>query len=81
MEVRDKKNMEYKKFLSDAGADDYTEYFIRSRSFALIDEFLNRGREKYTEAQLLPKGILLGKISLGAAMFFLGELWMGILRF
>lgn len=62
MEVRDKKNMEYKKFLSDAGADDYTEYFIRSRSFALIDEFLNRGREKYTEAQLLPKGILLGKI-------------------
>ncbi len=48
--------------LADMGLDNYTEYFISSGSFALIDNYLNRDIEKYEIAELTPKGILMGRI-------------------
>lgn len=50
------------KKLFNMGFIDYTEYFICSRSFALIDLYLKRNKEKYTLSELIPKGILLGRI-------------------
>ena len=61
-DVQERRESEYRKFLSDIGTDNYTDYFIRSRSFAIIDEYLNHGIEKYTEPELIPKGVLLGRI-------------------
>ena len=48
--------------LSDMGFLYYTSYFISSRAFVLIDAYLNHGTEKYAALQLLPKGILIGRI-------------------
>ena len=50
------------KRLSEMGFVGHTEYFVCSRCFALIDLYLNKGAEKYTVTELLPKGILLGRI-------------------
>ena len=48
--------------LADMGFTGYTEYFISSRAFALIDLDLNRNAEKYALTELTPKGILIGRI-------------------
>lgn len=56
--------------LSDMGFADYTEYFTDSRSFALIDLYLNRDKEKYASRELIPKGILLGRIPGWSGNFF-----------
>ena len=51
-----------RKKLTEMGFIGHTEYFVCSRCFALIDLYLNRGAEKYTVTELLPKGILIGRI-------------------
>ncbi len=48
--------------LGEMGFGNYTEYFVCSRCFALIDSYLNQGKEKYGISGLLPRGILLGDI-------------------
>ncbi len=48
--------------LRDMGFSEYTEYFICSRSFVLIELYLKRGSQKYSLPELTPKGILLGRI-------------------
>lgn len=45
-----------------AAGSSYTEYFSYVRSFVIMEEYLGRGKEKYTAKQLKPKGILLGAI-------------------
>lgn len=59
--VVERKEMLRKK-LAEMGFTGHTEYFVCSRCFALIDLYLNKGAEKYTVTELLPKGILLGRI-------------------
>lgn len=59
--VADRKEMLLKK-LVEMGFIGHTEYFVCSRCFALIDLYLNKGAEKYRITELLPKGILLGRI-------------------
>ncbi len=51
-----------KQQLSDMGFTNYTEYFINSRSFVLIDLYLNHNMEKYKIPDMTPKGICLGAI-------------------
>ena len=48
--------------LADVEFDNYTEYFISSGAFALVDNYLNRNLEKYQITELTPKGILIGRI-------------------
>ncbi len=48
--------------LEDMGFTGYTEYFINSGVFALIENYLNRGIEKYGVSKLTPKGIMIGRI-------------------
>lgn len=48
--------------LADMGFIGHTEYYVCSRCFALIDLYLNKGAEKYGVTELLPQGILLGRI-------------------
>lgn len=48
--------------LSEMGFVGYTEYFVCNRCFALIDLYLNKDIGKYTVMELMPKGILLGRI-------------------
>lgn len=68
--VREKKQLEYTHFLSGLQSDNYTEYFSRSRSFTLIEAYLNQSSEKYMISELTPKGILLGKIPPWSGNFF-----------
>lgn len=68
--VQKKRRLEYVQFLSDLQSDNFTEYFIRSRSFTLIDNYLNQDSEKYTVSELIPKGFLLGKIPPWSGNFF-----------
>lgn len=68
--VQKKRQLEYAQFLSDLQSDNYTEYFIRSRSFTLIDAYLNQDSEKYTVSELMPKGVLVGKIPPWSGNFF-----------
>lgn len=58
------------KQLSDMGFSYYTEYFINSASFALVDNYLYRELEKYTPSLLMPKGILLGRIPARSGNYF-----------
>lgn len=59
--------------LVEMGFVGHTEYFACGRCFALIDLYLNKDAEKYTVAELLPKGILIGRIpSYSGNSFFLG---------
>ncbi len=69
-DVREKRKLEYAQFLSGLESDNYTEYFVRSRSFTIIDRYLNQGREKYMVPELTPKGILLGKIPQWSGNYF-----------
>lgn len=48
--------------LVEMGFANYTEYFVSSRCFLLIDLYLNRDKEKYGILDLLPKGMLVGDI-------------------
>lgn len=57
---KDKKML--RKKLTEMGFTGHTEYFVCSRCFALIDLYLNKGTEKFGVTELLPKGILLGRI-------------------
>ena len=59
--VAERKEMLRKK-LAEMGFIGYTEYFVCIRSFALVDLYLNKDTEKYGVKELLPKGILLGRI-------------------
>jgi hypothetical protein len=58
-------NIAYNEFHHDEvvvkGFDGHTDYFSSIKSFSLIEEFLNNGKEKYIES-LRPKGIVIGKI-------------------
>lgn len=58
------------KLMADMGFDNYTEYFMRHRAFALIDRYLNSGNEKYTVPKLTPRGICLGRIPPYSGNFF-----------
>ncbi|MBD5449607.1 MAG: hypothetical protein HDR28_05535 [Lachnospiraceae bacterium] len=59
--------------LTDMGFVNYTEYFISSGSFALVDNYLNKDIEKYQISELTPKGILIGRIpSRSGNVFFRG---------
>ena len=70
--VAERKEMLRKK-LVEVGFIGYTEYFVCSRCFALIDLYLNKDTEKYGVKELLPKGILLGRIPcLSGNVFFRG---------
>lgn len=60
--VARKKKLLLEQSLSDMGFDNYTEYYINSHVFALIDIYLNQNIEKYSVSELLPKGMLLGRI-------------------
>lgn len=61
--------------LTKMGFVGYTTYFKCHRCFALIDRYLNRNSEKYTLPDLLPKGILIGRIPPGSGnAFFSGVL-------
>lgn len=40
----------------------YTEYFIRNGVFAMIENYLSMDQEKYGVPELVPKGILIGRI-------------------
>ena len=51
-----------RKKLTEMGFIGHTEYFVCSQCFALIDLYLHKGTEKYGVTELLPKGILLGRI-------------------
>lgn len=64
------KKEKLKQQLSNMKFVDYTEYFVSSRVFALIDVYLNQNIEKYTIFDLLPKGILLGRIPGWSGNFF-----------
>lgn len=44
------------------GNKSYSAYFSRTASLAIIDQYINRGAQKYSIRQLVPKGILLGRI-------------------
>lgn len=59
-----------KQQLSNMKFVDYTEYFVSSRVFALIDVYLNQNIEKYMIFDLLPKGIFLGRIPGWSGNFF-----------
>lgn len=50
------------KSLADVNFINYTEYYISNHSFALIDLYLNQNSPKYSMPELMPKGILLGRI-------------------
>ena len=70
--VAERKEMLGKK-LTEMGFIGYTEYFVCIRCFALIDLYLNKGADKYTVTELLPKGILLGRIpNFSGNIFFRG---------
>lgn len=72
-ELGAERNQILKQTLSQMGFVDYTSYFICCRSFALIDGYLNQNNEKYTIPELLPKGILIGRIPPWSGnMFFRG---------
>lgn len=59
-----------KQRLREMGFVNYTEYFISSRAFALIDKVLHEGCEKYTVPELTPKGMLLGRIPGSSGNYF-----------
>lgn len=53
----------------------YTNYFSCAQTFISIDLYRNRNIEKYSLRQLMPKGILLGKIpAMSGNLFFRGLL-------
>lgn len=61
-EVGETNRKELKRQLAEMEFTNYTEYFVSSRCFALIDLYLNQDKEKYGILDLLPKGMLLGDI-------------------
>ncbi len=61
-EVGETNRKELKRQLVEMEFTNYTEYFVSSRCFALIDLYLNQDKEKYGILDLLPKGMLLGDI-------------------
>ena len=65
-DIRENKEAERREMLrkkmTEMGFIGHTEYFVCIRCFALIDLYLNKGAEKYTVSELLPKGFLLGRI-------------------
>lgn len=61
--------------LEEMGFVNYTEYFISNRPYALIDHYLNYNVEKYTVSELIPKGILIGRIPAWSGnVFFRGTM-------
>lgn len=68
-EEKEKREM-LKRRSADKGFCGYTEYFVDSGRFALIDLWLNRRSRKYSVPELVPKGILLGRIPGWSGNFF-----------
>lgn len=58
------------KELSEKKDISYTNYFSSTEAFVMIDLFLNRNIGKYFIKQLMPKGILLGRITAGSGNYF-----------
>lgn len=56
--------------LTDMGFSHYTEYFISSSSFVLVDNYLHQDIDKYQISELTPKGILIGRIPARSGNYF-----------
>lgn len=70
-ELDERRKIALKDIRTDKAGIDYTEYFISSRSFVLVDKYLNGSSDKYNNPKLTPKGILLGRIPGWSGNFFL----------
>lgn len=57
--------------LAEMSFENYSEYFVSCKPFALIDVYFNQGKEKYSIPELCPKGILLGRIPGASGNYFL----------
>lgn len=55
----------------------YSTYFSRTAALAIIDQYINRQKEKYSIKQLIPKGILLGRIVAVSGNIFLRSILDG----
>lgn len=55
----------------------YSTYFSRTASLAIIDQYINRQKEKYSTKHLIPKGILLGRIPTVSGNIFLRSILDG----
>lgn len=55
----------------------YSEYFSRTASLSLIDQYMSRKKKKYSIKQLIPKGILLGRIPVVSGNIFLRSILDG----
>lgn len=69
------KSWYFRETLSKQGVVSYTDYFAQVQALVLVDRYRNRGRKKYEIKEMLPKGILLGRIPpAGGNVFFRGIL-------
>lgn len=55
----------------------YSKYFSRMSVFVIIDQYKNREQKKYTIRQLIPKGILLGRIPAASGNIFIRSILDG----
>lgn len=64
-----------KETLSEQGNVSYTDYFAQIRTLVLVDLYRNKDCKKYSVKELLPRGILLGRIPFASGnIFFRGLL-------